>query len=627
MTPPEKSDFEATASLPFAATIAPTVECAPGWTIDTLEQLRSSTLPEAPAAGVELGPVLGEGGMGIVRSATQKSLGRGVAVKTLRDGHTHDLAISKLLREALITGSLEHPNIVPVYDLGLDAAGTPMLVLKRISGVAWRVLLADPELVKQRFGAADPLEWHLRTLMQVCSAVHFAHRRGIVHRDIKPDNVMVGEFGEVYVLDWGISVALTNDGTHRFPLASESTELSGTPLYMAPEMFGGDPADERTDVYLLGATLYEIASGKPPHRGDSMVQIMASVTEPPNSPEGAPTELASIWLEAMAYERKDRFSSAEELRLALQGFLDHRGSTRLAALASTSLTELERHLEEPDAQGTERRVTIYNLFGECTFGFRQALDEWPENQVARDGLREATLRMARFEIQHEDSRAARLLLSRLEPPDPSLEAEVASLEKSALRSAERLKALERLGSEMDPNAGRRGRATLLVVLGALWVVVPFVAGRFYAPSPDYGTLVPIPAAMLGVVAVGSLVVRRSMMRTALNRSIVGAAALAFFAQMAVHVGSWLANVPPDESQRFILFIWFLIAAMMAIAVTPRLAFAAVAYLLAYFAASRWFAYRYELMAASNAVLFGTVLVTFVGKKDPESKGASASPPG
>jgi hypothetical protein len=95
--------------------------------------------------------------------------------------------------------------------------------------------------------------------------------------------------------------------------------------------------------------------------------------------------------------------------------------------------------------------------------------------------------------------------------------------------------------------------------------------------------------------------------------------------MAVHLGSWLANVPPDESQRFILFIWFLIAAMMAIAVTPRLAFAAVAYLLAYFAASRWFAYRYELMAASNAVLFGTVLVTFVGKKDPESKDSTTPP--
>jgi serine/threonine-protein kinase len=604
-------DLALAGTTPSMEPVAPRYP-SPNWTIDTLSQLRSQ--PEGIRTGVDLGEVLGEGGMGIVRTATQRSLGRDVAVKTLRKDRSHGLAVSKLLREALITGSLEHPNIVPVYDLGLDESDAPMMVLKRISGVAWRALLHEPELVRTRFGAADPLEWHLRTLMQVCSAVHFAHRRGIIHRDIKPENVMVGEFGEVYVLDWGISVAKTDDGTHRFPLAEESTDISGTPVYMAPEMFSGEPADERTDVYLLGATLYEIVAGRPPHEGHNFTQIVTNLLDPPRTPEGAPPELAGVWLTAMAHERSARFATAEELRLALQRFLDHRGSNRLAAGAAAALATLERDLAEDEGRGSTTREAAYNVFGECTFGFRQALEEWPENELARRGLRDATMRMIRYEIAHEDPRAARLLVARLDPPDAALEEQVAALERRASASAERILELEKLGRQMDPNAGRRGRAALLGVLGALWVVVPFAVGRFYGATPDYASLFPVPTLMFVVVLAGGFLARRSMMRTTLNRSLVGAAALAFFAQMALHVGSWLASVPPDESQRFILFVWFSIASVMALTVTPQLAFAAAAYLIAYLLSSRWPSLRYDLMGAANAVLYVTVLVTFVGKR-------------
>ena len=103
---------------------------------------------------------------------------------------------------------MEHPNIVPLYDVDLDDDGQPLVVFKRIEGETWRVLLDDSEAVRRRFGVVDVLEWHLRTLMQVCTAVHYAHRCGIVHRDLKPDNVMIGDYGEVYVVDWGIAVAL-----------------------------------------------------------------------------------------------------------------------------------------------------------------------------------------------------------------------------------------------------------------------------------------------------------------------------------------------------------------------------------------------------------------------------------
>ncbi|MBS2016146.1 MAG: protein kinase [Deltaproteobacteria bacterium] len=590
-------------------------EPAPAWTVDAMGQLR--VLPEGPASGVQLGGILGEGGMGLVRAATQRSLGRDVAVKTLRPERAHATAAMKLLREALITGSLEHPNIVPVYDLGLDDTGAPMLVLKRISGVAWNDLLERPEAVTQRFGSAEPLEWHLRTLMQVCSAIHFAHKRGIIHRDIKPENVMVGEFGEVYVLDWGIAVATHDDGSHRFPLAEESTDLSGTPVYMAPEMFDGQVADVRTDVYLLGATLYHVVAGRPPHLGSTMVEVLANTLSPPKTPEGAPPDLEAIWLKAMAHARSDRYATAEEMRLAIQAYLDHRASRRLAERAARSLEELEKLVAR-----AEGREALYEIFGECTFGFKQALAEWPENEAAKAGLRAATICMARYEIGQEDARAGRLLLAKLDPPDEALLADIDRLEARALRSAERVRALERLGQEMDPNAGIGGRKAILVLLGTLWVVVPLLVSRFYRSSPDYASLFPVPTTMFLVVVVSGWVARRSMMRTRLNRTIVGAAALAFFAQMTLHVGSYFAGVSPDESQRFILFVWFVIAAMMAVAVAPRVAVAAAAYLGAYLAASKWFELRYELMAAANAVLMVTLLSTFGPKAKTRLAGAS-----
>jgi serine/threonine-protein kinase len=594
--------------------------------VDTLTSLKERSLLPGPAGGLEIGPVLGEGGMGVVRSATQRSLGRDVAVKTLRDGHVSELAKGKLLREALVTGSLEHPNIVPVYDLGLDERGSPLLVLKRITGTAWRDLMKDAALVRERFGAADALEWNLRTLMQVASAVHFAHRRGIVHRDIKPENIMVGEHGEVYVLDWGIAVATTDDGSQRFPLASESTDIAGTPFYMAPEMFGGSVVTERTDVYLLGATLYEIVTGKPPHQGENLTQIMASVFDSPPVPEGVPAELQRIWSCAMANEPSARYASAEDLRLALQAFLDHRGSTKLSESAGRALHELERGLAAPDAQAIEHRETLYNCFGECAFGFRQALEDWPGNHEAEEGLRRATLAMIDYEIGHRDVRAARLLLAKLLPEDPTREAKVDAIEAELTRERERVHELAELGKDLDPHAGAKGRASLLAVFGVLWVIVPAVVGHFYPGNPDYSALFPVPFVLFVVVIVGAYVARESMRKSATNRAIVGAAALAFASQMGLHVGSALAGVSPDESQRFLMFVWFTIAAMMSICVTPRLSFAALAYLLGYFATSRWFGARYLIMSGANAVLFASSFWAWSARKARAPETTSSSTP-
>jgi serine/threonine protein kinase len=288
---------------------------------ERLHTLRS--LCQGPAgAGVRFRARLGEGGMGEVLLAEQVSMERDVAVKRLKPEARNDYSTLKLLQEAWVTGYLEHPNVIPVYDITVDAQGSPLILLKRIHGVAWGELMDDPETVRRRWGAADLLEWNLRVLMQVCDAVQFAHGRGIVHRDLKPENVMVGEHGEVYVVDWGIAVTLRETLASRLPLANKASELAGTPCYMAPEMLGrpGDQLGPRTDVYLLGAMLYEIMLSARPHAGTNFAEILASVlASPPPIPDDAPQELTRICTQAMALHPSDRHAKRARLQARARG--------------------------------------------------------------------------------------------------------------------------------------------------------------------------------------------------------------------------------------------------------------------------------------------------------------------
>ena len=211
----------------------------------------------SPASGsgadLEVRGVIGEGGMGRVLVARQHSIDRDVAIKTIRDG-APETVHAALLAEGRITGRLEHPSIVPVHALGLDEAGRPALVMKRVEGTSWLALLRDPAHPGWEGWKGDPrdrLLGHLELLAAICNALHFAHSRGFVHRDVKPENVLVGGFGDVYLADWGVA---TRIGTR-------DENLCGTPACMAPEMVTGGVVDERTDVYLLGAALHEVLTG------------------------------------------------------------------------------------------------------------------------------------------------------------------------------------------------------------------------------------------------------------------------------------------------------------------------------------------------------------------------------
>lgn len=557
---------------------------------------------------LELQGTLGEGGMGIVRLAVQRSLGRQVAVKTLKEEHKTEHSTLKLLREAWVTGTLEHPNVVPIYDIALEADGTPIIVLKKIEGDAWESLIHAPAAVERRFGEQDLLEWNLRTLMQVCNAVRFAHSRGVLHRDLKPENVMIGAFGEVYLVDWGIAVSLKDDGTGRLPLAHEATELAGTPAYMAPEMLGGKKVrlSERTDVYLLGAILYEVVAGRAPHRGECLMEIVADIVDSnPPLPEDTPGELARIIRRAMDPDPDARFENAEQLRLSVQSFLHHRDAARLADRAGERLDELLEILREHEgsADAIEAREPIYHLFGECRFGFRHALEVWPGNQDARERLDQAVAAMVDYELGQGEPEAARALLGELERVPEGLPERVEAMRRS--RSAEDAR-LRALGDQLDPSAGRRTRGFLASVIGSFWTLTPIVSHfgmQALDMRPTPGWNLAASAALALVFASVAFWARESMMRTAINRRVAFAGAAGVLSQIAISVVGAVYGGDIFVAMHELFLAWALLTGMLAAAIDWRLLIAAGGYLLCY-ALTPLFGIENTLlvMAAGNFVL-------------------------
>jgi hypothetical protein len=238
--------------------------------------------------------VLGEiarGGMGVVLKGRDPDLGRDVAIKVLHPGHAGDpLLVRRFVEEAQIGGQLQHPGILPVYELGLDADLRPYFTMRLVKG---RSLAA---MLEERPDPARDLGRFLAVFEQACQAVAYAHARGVIHRDLKPSNIMVGAFGEVQVVDWGLSKvlqqgdkggAVAHEGTScdepqvttvRTTVGdagSQSGAIIGTPSYMSPEQARGEieGLDEQADVFALGAILCEVLTGQPPYLG-SRPQIL-----------------------------------------------------------------------------------------------------------------------------------------------------------------------------------------------------------------------------------------------------------------------------------------------------------------------------------------------------------------
>jgi hypothetical protein len=274
-------------------------------------------------------PEIARGGMGHIHPATDRNLLRHVALKRLdREFAKESFYCGGFIAEAQITGQLEHPNIVPVHELALDAQGVPYFTMKLVQGFSLQRWLHDPRLP---LGSTERLEQGLDIFVKVCDAVAYAHHRGVIHRDLKPDNVMVASFGQVYVMDWGLARL-----TKTKPASGRSSQMEtpgavGTPGYMAPEQARGNPEemDERSDIFGLGALLYEIVSGKTPFGENADPAIILKRTRAgavvpiheATADIGVSNRLRAIVARATAPKPDDRYASVVDLQADVVSFL------------------------------------------------------------------------------------------------------------------------------------------------------------------------------------------------------------------------------------------------------------------------------------------------------------------
>jgi hypothetical protein len=373
-----------------------------------------STIPSTDVAGAPpealddggfgsryvVGTVLGEGGMGVVRTCVDHRIGRDVAIKSVKPSRAGTGDVARFLREACVQGQLEHPAIVPVYDLGRDPQGLLYFTMKRVRGVTFERIVdalraREPDAVRQ-----FPRRKLLTAFASVCHAVDFVHAHGVVHRDLKPGNVMLGDYGEVYVLDWGLAKIVAEDdrlsagGDAAVPSpAGESSALTvqgtrmGTPGYMPPEQARGEAVDARSDVYALGVLLFELLALEPLHPGDTpqvaLDSTLAGIDARPSvrAPHlDLPPELDAVCVRATAVDPGARFASVRELVDALERYLDgdrdiERRRTLAEEHARAAVTHAKAAIESGASAMEARRRALREL------GRAIALDPTNEDAV------------------------------------------------------------------------------------------------------------------------------------------------------------------------------------------------------------------------------------------------------
>ncbi len=275
-----------------------------------------------------LGEKLAAGGMGSIHSATDEKLGRGVAVKLLRAELAGDpVFVERFRREARAAAALSHPNVAAVFDFGEDEAGAPFIIMEAVDG-------RDLARILREEGPLPP-ETAAEIGAQIASALAHAHSAGVIHRDVKPANVMVTPGQRVKVTDFGIARAV-GDST-----LTATGSVLGTAHYLSPEQAGGSPAGPRSDIYSLGIVLYEMLTGSLPFTGESAVAVAMrhlsdEVPRPSDLREDVPAEFDTIVSIATAKDPTDRYASAEEMAKALRSW----GDTELLPVQGTATTSV-----------------------------------------------------------------------------------------------------------------------------------------------------------------------------------------------------------------------------------------------------------------------------------------------
>ncbi len=369
---------------------------------------QESDTPDVPVYAPNrylLGSELGVGGVGRVVRAFDRDLGRTVAMKIPLRWPLPPAEKDRFIEEAQVAGQLEHPHIVPVYDIGTLSDGRIFYTMKRVSSKSMRDLLNELKQTEYPEGEKAHAERDrlIQIFQRVCEAIHYAHSHGVVHRDLKPDNIMVGEFGEVHVMDWGLSRVLEGEVvTHRSLKKTIDTELGktiGTPAYMPPEQACGqlENVNELSDVYALGATLYEIVTLKQPSTRSTVIDTLLAVVNEPVIPprrvlsdNHVDQELDHIIMKALQKTQEHRWQSVEQMHAALESYLSGR-----------SVRAAERHLREGDryARLVEQDRQALNRLDGVIGEMKSRIRDWDRIKIKRalwrkeDDRRNAAIRM------------------------------------------------------------------------------------------------------------------------------------------------------------------------------------------------------------------------------------------
>ncbi len=364
----------------------------PGSTIDTSAEYR-------------LVGELGRGGTGVVFQAHQRAVDREVAVKVLREELSNDaVARQQFLTEAITIGGLDHPNVIAIHELGTDHRGRLFYSMKRVDGTAWAAAVEDRSINE-----------NLQTLLRVSDAIAYAHSRGLVHRDIKPENVMLGPFGEVLVADWGLAVP------HPLPTIDDDSLVSigGTPAYMAPELAMGNLEDvgPHTDIYLLGAVLFRILAGYPPHQGTSVLDCLQSAADNLIRPTEVQGELMDVARKAMATDPQERYQSVGDFQDAIHSYLQHQESVGLVDRARKLLRRTES-------------AKNYESFGLALTLLQEALELWPTNRRAERLLRDTRMLFAKRAMEQGDLDLAWTLVEAANAEDSELASQIQELRET-----------------------------------------------------------------------------------------------------------------------------------------------------------------------------------------------------